>query len=137
LNVQQQDCQYSDSLILFDGKCNPLNAQRPLCFYCWPNGAPTKELVRQFRRNREIKEFIDLMPMNAARSMEYIEKFGKETHDPTMNLDWLMEECFSHNSMLIQIDKTQTKNQKVANFAPQKSPKLSKIRRILRIIFSS
>lgn len=137
LNAQQESCQYNDSLELFDGKCNPLNAQRPICFHCWPNGAPTKELVREYRLNREMKNFVDQQPMTTDRSRLYISKFGTQTHDSEKNMTWFQEQCFNHNSMLIQIDKTLSNDEKRAHFSPEKTPKLSKIRRIWDIIFST
>lgn len=137
LNAQNESCQYTDSLEVFDGKCNPLNAQRPICFHCWPNGSPSKELVREYRLNREIKKFIDQQPMDVERSREYITKFGGQQYDPNMNMEWLQEECFSHNSMLIGIDKTLHKTIHEDQYTLENIPKkVSKIRRIIAILRS-
>ena len=130
VNSQNQSCNYTDSLILYEGKCNPLNASRPICFYCWPNGAPTRELVRAFRLNSDIKKFIDQGPL-MERSSEYVQKFGSVVYDPNINMEWLQNECYAHNSMLVQIDDHLTKESQESKPRPQKS-KFSRILSILR-----
>lgn len=130
VNASMESCNYSDSLLIFDGKCNPLNASRPICFYCWPNGAPTRELVRTYRRQKEIEKFLEAGDLNIQRSSEYVRKFGSTISNPEINMEWLQDECYNHNSMLVQIDEHLTKEAR--EFKPR--PRQSKLKKILSIL---
>ena len=129
VDAQSSSCSYTDALIIYEGRCNPLNASRPVCFYCWPNGVPTKELVRVWRVNTEMKKWID-EGWNLSRSFDYVNKFGSSVYDPLKDMAWLQNECYSHNSMLVQIDQHLTKESALSK--PRKP--LSKFKRILAIL---
>ena len=112
-NRDAQACVYSDSLLVYGGRCNPLNQSRPICFHCWPNGSPTKADTKIFRVNNRLK----------------IDK--PVAYDPSLDIDWLLSQCYENNKHLIQITQYLTKETPTKPTEKPKS-KLSKIWAIMR-----
>ena len=63
-------------------------------------------------------------------SSEYLQRFGSQVYDPKKNMDWLQNECYHHNSMLVQIDEHLTKESQESK---PRQP-LTKFKRILAIL---
>tara|TARA_R100001463_G_scaffold56168_1_gene108176 strand:+ start:794 stop:1249 length:456 start_codon:yes stop_codon:yes gene_type:complete len=110
--AELESCKYSDSIDLFDGRCNPLNMTRPLCFHCWPNGSPRKEDVKLFRSNMQLKESSPVL------------------HDPSMDIEWLDQKAYENNQHLIHITNYMTRKA----IEPTPTPRKSKLSQIWSII---
>ena len=112
-NRDSQSCIYQDSLMVYEGRCNPLNQSRPICFHCWPNGSPKKQDIGIYRENRRNK--ID----------------NPNIFDEGIDIDWLLSQCFENNKHLIQISTASAKETPTKHTEKSKS-KLSKIWAIMR-----